>query len=70
MAFDEYEDSFVWRCDRCGCSVQFPPNDFWGALAEIKSRGWEISRDEEGWGHVCRRCRKTGAQILAMPAKR
>lgn len=70
MSFQEFEDAFVWTCDRCGLRAEFPPNDFWGALAQLKSRRWEIDRDEEGWGHVCGRCRKTGAEILDMPVKR
>jgi hypothetical protein len=70
MSFDEYEDCLVWRCDRCNQKAVFPPNSFWDGLAEIKSRGWEIDRDEDGWTHICKKCRKTGAEIMSMPVKR
>jgi hypothetical protein len=70
MAFDEFEDCFVWKCDRCGCKAVFPPGNFWAALAELKSRGWEIDRDEDGWGHTCRKCRKTSAELMSMPVRR
>jgi hypothetical protein len=67
MSFEEFEDCFIWECDACGLKATFPPGDFWGAVAQLKTRRWEFERDEEGWGHKCGRCRKTGAQILAMP---
>ena len=70
MSFEEYEDSFVWKCDFCGRSAEFPPDDFWSALAELKSRGWRISREDDGWTHRCSRCRKSAAELLDMPLKR
>jgi hypothetical protein len=71
MSFDEFEDCFVWRCDRCGKSTQFPPDDFWGALRELKVRGWQFERDEEGWGHTCGNCaRKFAREILDRPVVR
>jgi hypothetical protein len=40
----------------------------------LKARRWEIIRfdDEEGrdWVHHCARCRKSSAEILAMPVVR
>jgi hypothetical protein len=71
MAFDEYDDCFVWRCDRCHTKAIFPPGNFWSALAELKSRGWLIEREDEGWGHTCRRCVKAmSAEIMRMPVIR
>jgi hypothetical protein len=70
MSFDEYDDCFVWRCDRCGHCAEFPPGDFWRALRELKSRGWLIERDDDGWSHTCKRCRKSSAELLSMPVKR
>jgi hypothetical protein len=68
MSFEEHDDCFVWQCNRCGRKAIFPPNNFWGALPELKSRGWEIDRTYDGgWSHTCGRCRKTGAEILEMP---
>jgi hypothetical protein len=64
MSFYEYEDCFVWSCDRCGKSAEFPPNDFWSALAELKSRGWRVERGREGWAHTCPGCRKGEAARL------
>jgi hypothetical protein len=71
MSFEEFDDCFVWRCDRCKREAIFPPDDFWGAVRELKSRGWLFERDEDGWSHTCSRCRKTmGAEILGMPVIR
>ena len=71
MSFDEYDDCFVWACDRCRTKAILPPGDFWGAVAELKGRGWLLERDENGWGHTCARCRKTmGVEILSMPVQR
>jgi hypothetical protein len=70
MSFEEYEDCFVWQCDDCSLRAEFPPGDFWGALAELKARGWRIWREEDGWTHRCARCKKTGAEILATPFSR
>jgi predicted RNA-binding Zn-ribbon protein involved in translation (DUF1610 family) len=67
MSFEEFDDAFVWRCDECKQSAIFPPGDFWRALAELKSRGWRIDRGQDGWGHYCPRCKKSGAEILSMP---
>lgn len=65
MSFSEYDDAFVWRCDGgCGRSVHYAPDNFWGALADLKSRGWLIRRDDDGWGHLCRKCRKSEASWL------
>ena len=58
MAFSEWEDCFQWTCDGCSKSAEFPPGDFWQALAELKSRGWRIGRDNNGWSHHCQRCQQ------------
>jgi hypothetical protein len=73
MSLYEWEDCLQWKCDKCGFSVEFPPNDFWAGVSELKSRGWGFSRDDEGgWSHYCSKCRKSPAEILAMtiPARR
>jgi hypothetical protein len=73
MSFSEYEDAFVWRCDKPGCGHEavFAPGDFWGCVAELKSRRWEFFKDSEGdWSHHCGRCRKSSASILDMKPKR
>jgi hypothetical protein len=69
MSFNEYEDCFVWACDGDNCErrAMFPPDSFWSALRELKSRGWLVDRGKDGWWHYCPRCRKTGAEVLAMP---
>jgi hypothetical protein len=68
MSFYEYDDCFVWRCDHCSRSAEFPPGNFWSCVAELKSRGWTFSRDDEGsWSHRCRNCQKSAAEILDMP---
>ena len=63
MSFEENSESFIWRCDTCGRVADFPPGNFWGALAELKARNWRIARRDEGtedvcWVHYCSRCRK------------
>jgi hypothetical protein len=70
MSFSEYEDVFVWSCEKCDLTAQFPPNDFYGCVAEIKARGWLIERDSEGeWHHYCGRCRSkvNSAKVMDMP---
>jgi hypothetical protein len=69
MSLFEWEDCLQWRCDKCGLSVEFPPNSFWAGVAELKSRGWAFSKDDEYgvWSHRCSKCRKTeAAEILNM----
>jgi hypothetical protein len=69
MAFEEFEDCFVWRCDTCAKSAIFPPDDFWRALRELKSRGWLVERWENEWAHTCAKCRKSSAEILDRPVR-
>ena len=67
MSFFEFEDAFVWQCDKCPHEAVFPPGNFWGCVAELKSRGWSFWRNDEGeWSHSCSSCRKTAAEILNM----
>ena len=72
MSFEEYPEAFLWRCDNCGYEVAFKPHDFWACVAELKARRWGFSPPHDGddWGHTCGRCRKTSAQVLAMPLKK
>jgi hypothetical protein len=71
VSFEEFDDCFVWQCDRCGLKATFPPGNFWGAVAELKARRWLFERDQDGWGHTCARCKKTmAAEILEMPVVR
>jgi hypothetical protein len=68
MSFEETKAGFFWTCDRCRLVAEFPPVGFWHAVSELKARNWEFIRDHEGaWSHHCGKCRKTGAEILAMP---
>jgi hypothetical protein len=69
--FAEYPDAFIWRCDHCPNEAIFPPDDFWGALGQLKSRGWQITRDDDGWSHACAKCqRERSAKILDMPSNK
>jgi hypothetical protein len=72
MSFSEFDDCFVWQCDRCRTKAIFPPGNFWGAVAELRARRWEFDRDDRdgGWSHLCGKCRKTGAEILDSPVVR
>ena len=66
MSFEEHEGCFVWRCDKCRIEAVFPPGNFWAALAELKSRGWQITRLDD-WVHRCAKCKKiVEAEILNM----
>jgi hypothetical protein len=73
MAFDEYPEAFLWRCDHCGYEVAFKPHDFYACVAELKARGWTFNPPErrgvDTWGHRCGRCRKPLAEMLKMPLK-
>jgi hypothetical protein len=66
MAFVEWEHSFEFRCDSCGLSVEFAPNDFRECVAELKLRNWRIGRDKDGeWFHKCGRCKsKEAGQVV------
>jgi Fe2+ or Zn2+ uptake regulation protein len=57
MSFEENPESFLWTCDVCGLVADLPPHDFWRALSELKARRWQITRTEDGWQHLCSRCR-------------
>lgn len=59
MSFSEHEDCLQWQCDTCGLSIQFPPDNFWGAHGELKSRGWSFIRDDfdGSWSHSCAKCK-------------
>lgn len=69
MSFEEFDDVFVWRCNGCGLSVEFPPHNFSACWSELRARGWRARREagEDGvdWSHSCGRCvRKADATIL------
>ena len=69
MTFREYDDAFIWQCDKCRIEAVFPPNDFYARVAELKARGWSFVRDDESrvWSHRCWKCRETeAAEILNM----
>ena len=68
MSFFEFEDAFVWQCDKCPHEAVFPPGNFWGCIAELKARRWTFIRGEGDWSHWCPDCKgKTAAEILDMP---
>ena len=46
MSFSEHEDCMIWQCDTCRLTVEFPPDNFWHAHGELKSRGWSFIRDD------------------------
>ena len=69
MSFEEFEDRFVWTCDSCGLSVEFPPGSFMTCWTELKARGWRATREQAGeevdWSHKCGRCaRKAVAELM------
>jgi hypothetical protein len=68
--FAEYPDVIQWQCDGCGLTLEFPPRSFWSGLDEIKARGWQICRDDDGWDHRCSKCKRSSASILDMKPKK
>jgi hypothetical protein len=72
MSFSGYPEAFVWTCDKCGCEAWFKPRDFFACVEELKARRWGFSppRGDDDWGHTCGRCRKSLAQVLAIPLKK
>ena len=67
MSFEEHSDCFIWRCDGCRLEAVFPPGNFWDALAQLKARGWQITRLDD-WVHRCGQCKKKSEEkILSMP---
>ena len=65
MSFEEHEGCFVWRCDKCRIEAVFPPGNFWAALAELKSRGWQITRLDD-WVHRCANVYDGGKGVSGM----
>lgn len=52
---------FDIECDKCGQSqyLDFDWGNFRGAIAEAKTSGWKIFKDEhEDWIHICRDCQE------------
>jgi hypothetical protein len=57
--FEEDDQSFRWTCDNCGLVAVFPNHEFYRSLGEIKARNWKITWMEDGWRHLCSKCRKS-----------
>ena len=60
----EYSDCFVWRCDSCELEAEFARGgvgSMYDAVAELRARGWLISRMAGRWTHYgnadCRKAR-------------
>jgi hypothetical protein len=77
MTMEETKSAFIWTCDRCGVAAEFPALSFWHAVDELKARRWQFIKDndygaegEGDWTHYCGKCRKTSAEIMAMPVVR
>jgi hypothetical protein len=52
----EYSDCFLWTCDSCGLEAEFArggAGSMYDAVAELRARGWLISRMAGGWSHYC-----------------
>ena len=66
MSFSEHEDCMIWQCDDCGLTHEFPPDSFWLAHGELKSRGWQFIKDDGdgSWEHKCGKCKPTAAELL------
>ena len=69
----EYSDCFVWRCDSCELEADFARGgvgSMYDAVAELRARGWLISRMAGGWTHYCGAagCRKARAERSATAA--
>ena len=66
----EYDTGLVWRCDSCQLETEdFPrigPGSVVEAVAELRQRGWLISRIAGQYVHTCsnENCRKARAENL------
>ena len=70
MSFIEYADCFMWECNGCGLRAEFPPGNFHGCVAELKQRGWRITRDRDGdWVHQCGRCVRKESVVSVLDRK-
>jgi hypothetical protein len=71
MSFEEYETAFVWECDRCHLTAEFPRGSFWTAWDELKARGWRAHRDTGGgevdWTPLMRQVRARSGQRNSGP---
>jgi hypothetical protein len=74
MSFYEYDDAFIWRCDKCLHEAVFAPGNFWSCVAELKARRWGFIRGEGDWDHRCPECRKKSeenvGEMVLVPKKR
>ena len=74
MTFREYDDCFLWFCDKCHHQAIFPLGDFWACVAELKARRWEFIRGEGDWDHRCPECKKKSevnvSEMVLVPKKR
>jgi len=62
---------FCWVCDSCGLEAEFArggAGSMYGAVAELRQRGWLIARLAGGWTHYCGNadCRKARAERSAV----
>jgi hypothetical protein len=70
MSFSEYEDCFVWCCDKCGLAAEFPATSFWSSLGELKGRGWRVTRqDEAHCGRCAQAAREKDRGLLDRPLR-
>lgn len=53
-----YDAPISFVCDECYEVAETQCQNFSGALAKVKSRGWAVRKDGEDWLHVCPDCRK------------
>jgi hypothetical protein len=52
---------FDIECDKCGQAENFDRTYFRDFIADAKSEGWKMVRDEAGdWTHLCPTCVKGG----------
>jgi hypothetical protein len=71
MSFYEYDDCFIWRCDKCPHEAVFPPGNFWSCVAELKSRRWTFIREDGDWSHRCPSCHgNMSVDEVLVPLKR
>jgi hypothetical protein len=67
MSFFEEQGLFVWSCDTCSHEAVFRADDFYSCVRELRDRGWQFMRDDEGgWSHSCGRCVYKRRQVPIM----
>lgn len=54
---ERFDGPITFCCDSCGEIEETHCEQFSGALAKVKSRGWAVRKSGEDWSHYCKDCK-------------